>query len=117
MHYIKVNEIIQMVAKYGPGALMAKFDVETAYRNIAVHPDDRFLLAMKWLGQFFVELALPFGLRSAPLIFSAVADMVEWILPNNYNLSDLLHHLDGFITARPPVGYLCQKFVFSHYGL
>lgn len=50
MHYIKVNEIIQMVAKYGPGALMAKFDVETAYRNIAVHPDDRFLLAMKWLG-------------------------------------------------------------------
>lgn len=43
MHYIKVDEIIRMVSKYGPGTLMTKFDVETAYRSIAVHPDDRFL--------------------------------------------------------------------------
>ena len=43
MHYIKVDEIIRMVSKYGPGTLMAKFDVETAYHSIAVHPDDRFL--------------------------------------------------------------------------
>ena len=27
MHYIKVDEIIRMVSKYGPGALMTKFDV------------------------------------------------------------------------------------------
>ena len=59
---------------------MAKFDVEEAYRNIAVHPDDRFLLGMKWRGVYFVDLALPFGLRSAPFIFNSIADMVEWIL-------------------------------------
>jgi len=39
MHYINLNQIICMVLKHGPGALMAKFDVEAAYRNIAVHPD------------------------------------------------------------------------------
>lgn len=43
MHYIKVDEIIRMVSKYGPGTLMPKFDVETAYHSITVHPDDRFL--------------------------------------------------------------------------
>ena len=59
MQYITVNQIIRMVSKYGPGALMAKFDVEAAYRNIAVNSSDHFLLGMKW-----------------PLIFS-VADMVE----------------------------------------
>ena len=48
MHYIKVDQIIRMVSQYGPGALMAKFDVEAAYHNIAVHPDDHFLLGMKW---------------------------------------------------------------------
>ena len=47
IHYIKLNQIISMVLKHGPGALMAKFDVEAAYRNIAVHPDDRYLLGMK----------------------------------------------------------------------
>ena len=62
LQYIKVDQIILMAFKYGPGALMAKFDVEAAYRNIAVHPDDCFLLGMKWRGKYFVDLALPFGL-------------------------------------------------------
>lgn len=40
MHYIKFDQIIHMVAKHGPGAMMAQFDVEAAYRNVAVHPED-----------------------------------------------------------------------------
>ena len=62
MQYITVDQIIGMVSKYGPGALMAKFD-EAAYRNIAVNPADCFLLGMKWRGKYFVDLALPFGPR------------------------------------------------------
>ena len=101
MHYIHLEQIINMIAKHGRGALMAKFDVEAAYRNIAVHPDDRYLLGMKWRGQFFVDLALPFGLRSASYIFNSVADLVEWILKNKYRVLDLMHYLDDFITASP----------------
>ena len=96
-----------MVAQHGPGALMAKFDVEAAYRNIAVHPDDRSLLGMKWRGQFFIDLTLPFGLRSVPFIFNSVADMVEWILVNRHQVPDLLHYLDDFITAGPPQSPRC----------
>ena len=109
MHHIKVDQIIRMVAKYGPGALMAKFDVETAYHNMAVYPEDRFLLGMKWRGQFFVDLALPFGLCSAPYIFNAVVDMVEWIILNKYSVSDLLHYLNDFITAGPASSDQCSR--------
>ena len=42
LQYSKVDQVIRMVSHYGPGALTAKFDVESAYRNIAVHLDDRF---------------------------------------------------------------------------
>jgi len=52
MHYIKLDQIIRMFAKYGRGAHMAKFDVEAAYRNVAVHPENCYLLGMKWCGQF-----------------------------------------------------------------
>ena len=31
---IKVDQVIGMVSRYGPGALMAKFDVESTCRNI-----------------------------------------------------------------------------------
>ena len=107
LQYVRADQIIRMVSAYGPSALMAKFDVEAAYRNIAVHPDDRFLLGMKWRGQFYVDLALPFGLRSAPYIFNLVANMVEWILVNSHGVSDLLHYLDDFITAGPPHSNQC----------
>ena len=79
LQYIRVDDIIKMVSKFGQGALMAKFDVETAYHNLAVHPTDRYLIGMKWRSMFYVDLALPFGLRSAPYIFNSVADLVECI--------------------------------------
>ena len=34
--YISVDQIIRMVLQFGRGTLMAKFDVEATYRNIAV---------------------------------------------------------------------------------
>ena len=95
LQYVKVDQVIRMVSRYCPGALMAKLNVESAYRNNPIHADDRFLLGMRWCGQFNVDLSLPFGLRSAPFIFNFVADMVEWILLHKHRLSDLLHYLDA----------------------
>jgi len=109
LQYITVDQIIRMISTYGVGALMAKFDVEAAYRNIAVHPSDRYLLGLKWRKNYYVDLALPFGLRSAPYIFNSVADMVEWILLNTHNVSNLLHYLDDFITAGPPDTNQCAE--------
>ena len=67
----RLDQIIRKVIRLGRGALMAKFDVEVAYRNIPVHPTDRVLLDMKWRGKYYVDLVLPFGLRSAPNLFSS----------------------------------------------
>ena len=53
-------------------------------------------------------MALPFGLRSAPFIFSSVADLLEWILGHNYGLNFLLHYLDDFYTLGPPNSPACQ---------
>ena len=110
LQYIKVDQVIRMVSHHGPGALMAKFDVESAYRNIPVHPDDRFLLSMRWHGQFYIDLSLPFGLHSAlysAFIFNSVADMVEWIFLHKHCLYDLLHYLDDFISTGPPQSFQC----------
>ena len=76
-----------------------KFDVESAYRD--VHSDDRYLLGMTWRGNYFIDLALPFGLRSAPFIFYSIADLLEWILKHNYGMKFLLHYLDDFHTLGP----------------
>ena len=109
LHYITVDQVIQLVSQFGARALMAKFDVEAAYCNVPVHPSDRYLLGMKWRNRYYVDLALPFGLRSAPFIFNALSDMVEWILVHPYQISALLHYLDDFITAGPPDSLQCAN--------
>ena len=54
------------------------------------------MLGMRWEGALFVDSVLPFGLRSAPKIFSAVADAVEWILKQG-GVRFAVHYLDDFL--------------------
>ena len=75
-----MDEAVRMAMELGPGALMTKLDIQSAYRMILVHPVDRRLLGMSWGGHLYVDTVLPFGLRSAPIIFTAVADALQWIL-------------------------------------
>jgi len=62
----------------GKGSLIAKIDIKAAYRLIPVVPKDRLCLGMKWEEKIYNDAMLPFGLKSAPKIFNAVADALEW---------------------------------------
>ena len=56
VQYMRVDDVISGIMSFGQGALLAKFDVESAYQNIPVHPEDRYLLEMKWQGNYFVDM-------------------------------------------------------------
>ena len=98
LKYISVLDVAAYVCKVGKGALMAKMDVKSAFRIIPVHPDDRLLLGTQWEKQYYVDTVLPFGLRSAPKIFNAVADALQWVVKQN-GVTYLEHYLDDFITV------------------
>ena len=109
VHYVTVDSFIEGIMARGRGTLMAKFDVASAYRNVAIHPQGRSLLGMRWRGKYYLDMALPFGLRSAPYIFTAIADVVEWILTHNYGVTFLRHYLDDFMTLGPPDSPVCHN--------
>ena len=48
------------------------------------------------MGTVYIDKVLPFGLRSAPKIFTAVADALQWILIQK-GVKTVLHYLDDFI--------------------
>ena len=48
-----------------------------------------------------VDRALPFGLRSALKIFTAVADMIAWVL-HRAGIQDQSHYLNDFLFSPPP---------------
>ena len=92
---LKYALVDQVVLGLGEGTLLAMMDVEHAYRNLPVHTDKN-LLPMRWNDKLDVNTVLPFGLRSAPMIFLAVADAVEWIEVEN-GVSSLMHYLRRFL--------------------
>ncbi len=94
---------------------MAKVDIRKAYRNITVFSADRRLLGMMWEDSLFEDTALPFRLRSAPKIFSAVADAAEWVLRRD-GVNHVLYYLDDFLVLGPPGSDECQLSVDSLLG-
>jgi hypothetical protein len=83
-------------------------DIASAYRMVPVHPDDRPLLAMQWADQIYFDTRLPFSLRSAPKIFTAVADALQWVFQKQ-GVSWVAHYLDDYITMGPPEADTCAK--------
>ena len=108
--YTRVEQVAQAVLELGPGTQMAKIDIKSAFRIIPVHPDDRPLLGMLWEDQVYIDAALPFGLRSAPKLFNALADALEWIA-KRLGIEFLWHYLDDFITIGRPGSEECTFFL------
>lgn len=108
MSYISVDDAVRHILDSGPGTLLAKIDIKSAFRLIPVHPADRHLLAMSWKGALYIDTCLPFGLRSAPRLFNIAADLLEWILKDR-GVSFVIHYLDDFLTVGTPGSTACSR--------
>ena len=96
LSYASVDHLAALVVSTGRGGFLLKADIREAYRMVPVHPQDKHLLGVQWESAVYIDKALLFCLRSAPKIFSAVADAVQWILYNK-GIQKGLHYLDDFI--------------------
>ena len=85
-------------------------DIKQAYRHVPVHPEDRFALGMRLDGKVFIDTVFPFGLRSAPLLFTAVADVLQWIMEQK-GAKPIFHYIDDFLTIGRAGTNLCQANV------
>ena len=63
---------------------------------------------MRWRDGVYVDTCLPFGLRSAPKIFTAVADGLEWVVRKK-GVGLIEHYLDDFIVMGGPDSATCSQ--------
>ncbi len=110
LSYVGIDEIIARIVESGPRSVMAKMDIKQAYRNVPVHPEDSLLLGMRWQGRTFVDRTLPFGLRSAPLILTVLADALQWIM-EQFGATWVRHYVDDYITIGAPGSQECTRNV------
>ena len=98
------------VVRLGRGSMIAKMDIKQAYRNIPVHTEDQRLLGIQWEDKVYVDIALLFGLRSASLIFTAVADALEWVMRRE-GVQWVAHYIDDYVMVGAPGTQDCLQNV------
>lgn len=100
VEYAAFEDIVQMVLAAGPGALLSKFDIKSAFRLLAVRMEDLCLQVVQWKDAYAVDLALVFGGRSSPPIWDRVARALHWILKVNYSIVNLFHVDDYLLVSK-----------------
>ena len=66
----KYEDLRVALALFEPGEWMFAFDLKSGYHHIDVAPHHRKYLGFEWDGKFYTFVALPFGLSSAPYVFT-----------------------------------------------
>jgi Reverse transcriptase (RNA-dependent DNA polymerase) len=84
---------------------MLKRDLKSAFPHIPVCTEDYYFLIFEWNGKYYIDIFLPFGLRTAPFIFNLFAEALHWILQGKYSWIPH-HYLDDFIAFSPTGTYL-----------
>ena len=105
--YSSTDNVAMLMHFLGTGALMAKLDIQDAYRLVPIHPADRRFLGVSWQGSVYVDCQLPFDLASAPAIFNALAEALKWILRAR-GVKYIIHYLDDFLLLGHPNSDECS---------
>ena len=101
LRYSSVDDALEYIIALGQHTQLSKVDLRSAYRMLPVYPGDRHLLAIRWQNDIYVDQALPFGLRSAPKLFTAFADAVGWALCEA-GVPCHIHYLDDYLFFDAP---------------
>ncbi|XP_077774252.1 integrase/recombinase xerD homolog [Podarcis muralis] len=113
VRYATFDQAVQLIRKFGKGALLAKCDIESAFRLLPVHPEDFRWLGFKFDGAYFVDKAMPMGCSVACAAFEAFSTFLDWALRFKTGAEGVSHYLDDFILvedSRPKCAELLEAF-------
>ena len=116
--YSHFDDATDLLMNAGRGSLLCKLDIKHAYRILPVRPDQWHHLCYYWEGNYYVDLVLPFGLRSSGAIFNHFAGLVRWILIHHYHINNIVNYSDDFFAvlskelnlAKPQLAIIIQAF-------
>lgn len=102
VQYDTVDWVINLVQQYGPYCLMAKTDIEDAFRIIPIKPSDYHLLGFSW-EEIYFDKCLPMGASSSCQLFEKLSVALQWIMQTKYKGGGMSHILDDFSLLGPGI--------------
>lgn len=88
---------MDLVAKHGMGALLAKCDIQSAFRHHPVHCMDFEWLGFTFEGAFYYHHSLPLVCSVSCTAFECLSTFLEWCLRVKSGSTNVSHYLDHFL--------------------
>lgn len=101
VQYVNFDQALDLVFQAGRNSLLAKFDVQSAFKIMPISPEDWHLLGFYFEGNYFFEKCLSFGLRCSCLYFERFGQFVRWLLIQRSGHSGWISYLDDFLIVVP----------------
>lgn len=121
--YVSFDRAVMLVRDAGAGALMAKSDIESAFRLLPVHPECHHLLGCQVDDRFFYDACLPMGCSISCYFFELFSSFLEWVVRYEASSRCVIHYLDDFFFVSPGGSDQCQflldtfKFFMLKFGV
>lgn len=121
--YVSFDRAVMLVRQSGPGALMAKSDVESAFRLLPVHPECYHLLGCTVDGEYYYDACLPMGCSISCYFFELFSSFLEWVVRYETSSRSIIHYLDDFLFVSPGASDQCQflldsfKYFMGQFGV
>lgn len=93
--HFKMEDWKTVIRLLTPDCFLASLDLEDAYARISIHPDFKKFLRFSFQGDLFEFNVLPFGLSTAPLVFTKIMKPVSVVLRSKGFIS--VNYLDDFL--------------------
>ena len=101
--YARFDDAILFLTISGPNTLMAKVDVQSAYRLLPMRPSDHKYLGFQFLGQVYYDLMLPMGAKISAAHWEDFGNLWEWLISYHTNFQgNMCRYLDDLLLEFPP---------------
>ena len=78
--YARFDDALEYLINFGPGALMAKVDVQSAYRLLPMQPSDYPYLGLQLESDIYIDLMLPMGAKISAAHWERFGHLWEWLI-------------------------------------
>ena len=113
-----VFSMICRLNELGPGCLMYKRDLQSAFRQFCTDPGDYKFAGVSWNGECFIDTRLAMGLRSSAYCCQSVTEMVARAVSVH---AHILVYLDDFggaeLVSKAAASFEYLGKALSHFGL
>lgn len=106
--YVSFDRAVCLVRRAGRGALLAKSDIESAFRLLPVHPDCFHLLGCCLDGHYYYDMCLPMGCSISCHYFELFSSFLEWVVRYETGSTAVTHYLDDFLFVGPADSQHCS---------